>query len=362
MILDEVRWAQIGCGDVTEIKSGPAFDRIAGSRRVIVASRNADRARDYATRHRMPAWTADGAAAMAHPGVNAVYIATPPETHLTYTRLAAAAGHAVLVEKPMARSVAEAEEMIAVCRTAGVPLFVAFYRRALPKFARINSLIASGAIGRPVGAVIKFRRPALAADLNREALPWRVQPAIAGPGGYFMDLAPHQLDLFDWFLGPVGTARGVGLNTAALYPAVDQVVGKFTFAGGVSGVGSWRFAGDQVVGRFASEGSVSGLGRWRLAGPKDAALDETEIIGEDGVISHATFDDSPVRLAARSGAAEFALPFPPHVHGPLIETVVAALLGRGDCPCTGECGLRTQRVLSGLLGLKEEPGKASVSG
>ena len=331
MILDEVRWAQIGCGDVTEIKSGPAFDLIPHSRRVVVGARNAGRARDYAARHRVPTWVADGAAAIVHPEVNAVYIATPPDTHLHYTRLAAAAGHAILVEKPMARTVAEAEEMVAVCRAAGVPLFVAFYRRALPKFARVKSLIAAGAIGRPQQAYIRFSRPPLAADRCHEALPWRVQPELAGPGGYFMDMAPHQLDLLDWFFGPIESARGTGLNGAGLYPAVDHVVGHLDFAGGVWSIGSWNFAG-----------------------PAPTVVDDTEIFGDEGSISFKTFDASSVRLESQRGNEHFDHPFPPHVHGPLIENIVASLRGEGECPCTGECGLRTQRALAGLLGLHAE--------
>jgi predicted dehydrogenase len=178
---------------------------------------------------------------------------------------------------------------------------------------------------------VRFRCPPRAADHNRAALPWRVQPELAGPGGYFMDLAPHQLDLLDWFFGPVRHAAGAAHNLGGLYPAADTVAGHFTLASGVTGAGSWCFVADA-----------------------DAACDETEILGEAGTIRHSTFDEAPVRLVTRGRTEEFAHPFPAHVQQPLIETVVAALLGTGECPSTGESALRTNRVVAALLGAVEQ--------
>ncbi len=125
-----IRWGIIGCGNVTEVKSGPGFQKAGNSSLVAVMRRNAALAQDYAGRHGVPRWYDDGAALIADPEVDAVYVATPPSSHKGYVLACAAAGKPVYVEKPMALDHGECEEMIAACRAANVPLFVAYYRRA----------------------------------------------------------------------------------------------------------------------------------------------------------------------------------------------------------------------------------------
>ena len=142
-----IRWGIIGCGNVTEVKSGPGFQKARNSALVAVMRRNAALAQDYAGRHGVPRWYDDGAALIADPEVDAVYVATPPSSHKGYVLACAAAGKPVYVEKPMALDHGECEEMIAACRAANVPLFVAYYRRALPRFLKVKELIDGGAIG-----------------------------------------------------------------------------------------------------------------------------------------------------------------------------------------------------------------------
>ena len=79
--MDKIRWGIIGCGDVTEVKSGPALQKADGSELVAVMRRNGALARDYAARHRVPRWYDDATALLADPAVNAIYIATPPSSH-----------------------------------------------------------------------------------------------------------------------------------------------------------------------------------------------------------------------------------------------------------------------------------------
>ncbi|RMF05292.1 MAG: gfo/Idh/MocA family oxidoreductase, partial [Chloroflexi bacterium] len=97
-----IKWGIIGCGDVTEVKSGPGFQKAKNSELVMVMRRNGKLARDYARRHNVPRWTDDAAALVNNPDVDAVYVATPPSSHQEYTLLAAQAGKPVYVEKPMA--------------------------------------------------------------------------------------------------------------------------------------------------------------------------------------------------------------------------------------------------------------------
>ncbi|MEZ4770483.1 MAG: Gfo/Idh/MocA family oxidoreductase [Caldilineales bacterium] len=320
--MNEIRWGIIGCGDVTEVKSGPALQKARGSALVAVMRRNGALAADYARRHGVPRWYDDAQALIDDPEVDAVYVATPPSSHKQYTLMAAAAGKPVYVEKPMAMNHGECLEMIAACQTADVPLFVAYYRRSLPRFVKVGELLVDGAIGEMRFVTVTLAQRA--APMSRDNLPWRVLPEIAG-GGLFVDLASHTLDLLDYFLGPIDTAQGIAGNQAELYPAEDIVSGSFVFESGVQGAGVWCFTayGEQ---------------------------DRVEIGGSRGRINFSTFGaNDPVRLITADGETNFHIEHPPHVQQPLIQSVVDELLGIGVCPSTGESGARTARVVDAML-------------
>ncbi|ADI13803.1 Gfo/Idh/MocA family protein [Truepera radiovictrix] len=316
-----VRWGIIGVGNVTERKSGPGFQRAARSELVAVMRRDAARAADYARRHGVPRWYADAGALIHDPEVDAVYIATPPDSHMRYTLEVAAAGKPVYVEKPMARTAAECEAMVAACRAAGVPLFVAYYRRAMPRFVKVKALLEGGAVGEPRAVVVRLQQNF--APEPGAALPWRVRPEVSG-GGLFVDLGSHVLDLLDWLFGPIVEVTGAAANQAGRYPAEDLVTATFRFASGVRGVGLWCFS---------------------------AALstDEVEVVGSAGSLRFATFNGQPLKLTTAAGTEEIPAPYPETVQLPLIQTVVDALTGRGMCPSTGESALRTARVIDALL-------------
>ncbi len=317
---DTIRWGIIGVGDVTEVKSGPGFQQAAHSELVAVMRRSGAKARDYAERHGVARWYDDGAALINDPDVNAVYVATPPDTHLLYTEMAAAAGKPVLVEKPMARSYTECQGMIAACEGAGVPLWVAYYRRCLPRFVKIKALIESGAIGavRTISITLRQRPLKIDGDLS-----WRVQPAISG-GGLFADVAVHMLDYLDYLQGAIREARGFAVNQAKLYPPEDNVVGSFLFDNGVTAVGSWCFTSPDV-------------------------LDQTIIVGSAGQISYSTFDAAPILLTTADGVQQIAVENPTSVHQPLIQSIVDELRGEGQCPSTGISAARTAKVMDDLL-------------
>jgi 1,5-anhydro-D-fructose reductase (1,5-anhydro-D-mannitol-forming) len=318
-----IRWGIIGCGDVCEVKSGPAFQKVPGSALVAVMRRDREKAADYARRHGVPRSYDDANALIADPEVDAVYVATPPGSHAAYAQLVARAGKPVYVEKPMATTRAECDAMIAACAAAQVPLFVAYYRRALPRFVRVKALIDEGAIGEVRGLCTVLTQPPAPTHLDPAQLPWRVDPAIAG-GGLFLDLAAHTLDLCDHLLGPIARATGHASNRGGHYAAEDTIGAQLTFASGVTGVGFWSFVAGQ-------------------------RLDRTEIFGSRGRISFATFDEVPVVLETASGREELVIPHPAHVQQPLIQLVVDALAGRGTCPSTGESAARTNGVMDQLL-------------
>ncbi len=319
--MEIVRWGIIGVGNVCEVKSGPGFQKAKNSALVAVMRRNGDLARDFAERHGVTTWYDDADALIKDPNVNAIYIATPPYAHPEYTLIAAQAGKPVYVEKPMANTHAECQTMIEACNAAGVPLFVAYYRRALPRFLKIKALIDSGALGEVRAVSVMVQDPPPAVDPDN--LPWRVIPGLSG-GGLFLDLGSHMLDFLDFVLGPITEAQGTASNQTGMYRAEDMVTGSFVFASGVQGVGTWCFCGHEHI-------------------------DRTEIIGSKGSIVYSNFDTSPILLTTDGSTREFKIDNPPHVQQPLIQQVVDTLTGRGACDSTGESGARTSWVMDQML-------------
>ncbi len=353
----EIHWGVIGAGDVCRVKSAPAMNKIKDSRMVAVMRRDSAKAKAYAVEHNVPRWYDSADDLLADPEVNAIYIATPPHLHLELTRKSAASGKPVYVEKPMARTHQECMEMITVCEDAEVPLYVAYYRRALPNYLKILELVDSDVIGDVRSVHIQMNNPA---DPKADTDPanWRLIPEVAG-GGYFYDLACHQLDFLDFLFGPIIEASGLSVNQAGLYEAEDLVTGTFRFSNGVLGTGSWNFA----------------------AG-KSTKIDRTTITGSKGEIAFPTFSGSYVDLvtdvslsdtvqAGSSRAERFEFEMPQHIQQPLIQTIVNDLLKsgwgvsngtdghmnkekivdvKGECPSTGITAARTNLIMEKLTG------------
>lgn len=325
--MSEVRWGIIGVGDVCEVKSGPAFNLVSDSKLIAVMRRNSDKAADYAKRHNVPKWYDNAEKLINDPDINAVYIATPPDSHMLYTEMSSSARKPVYVEKPMARTYDECVKMVEVCENANVPLFVAYYRRRLPNFLKIEELVHKGAIGEIRHVNIKLYKT-LHPDIvgaSKSKDNWRVFPEIAG-GGYFYDLASHQLDFLDYLFGPVIDAKGFAQNQAGLYPAEDMVSGSFYFKNGVVGQGTWCFTTSKV-----------------------SSIEETTIIGSRGQIRFSYFGDGSVTLEIEGKEREI-IPFvlPRHIQLPLINTIVRDLKGEEKCPSTGVSGARTNWVMEKL--------------
>src|SRR5471032_640688 len=222
---DVIRWGIIGCGDVTEVKSGPGFQKANRSQLVAVMRRNGALAADYAKRHGVPRWYDDARALVNDPGVDAIYVATPPGAHLDGALLAAAAGKPCYVEKPMARHTPECDAMIAAFAQAKQKLFVAYYRRAMPRFLKAKELVDDGAIGQLTGIAYRLAWPTPAnADPAKNA--WRVSAENAG-GGLFLDVGSHLLDFLDFCLGPLEDVHGRAARLATAAEVEDAVVMTF---------------------------------------------------------------------------------------------------------------------------------------
>ena len=322
-----LHWGFIGCGEVTEKKSGPAFSDVEGSDVVAVMSRQEMKARSYAERHHVPRWYTSAQELIDDPDVNAVYIATPPSSHATYAIMAMKAGKPVYVEKPLSASYEDCARINRVSEETGVPCFVAYYRRYLPYFQKVKEIVDQQVIGKTINVQVRFAVPPRELDYaNVENLPWRLQPDIAG-GGYFYDLAPHQLDLLQHIYGVIIEARGIKANRGGLYEAEDSISACFEFENGVPGSGSWCFVAHE-----------------------SAREDRIEIIGDKGSVSFSVFDYQPIRLHTSEGEQLITVPNPPYVQYPIIKSVCEHLQGIGLCECTSVSATPVNWALDRILG------------
>lgn len=328
-----IRWGMIGCGEVAQTKSGPALYHAGSSQLVAVADRNAARAEDFARRHGIARWHDEAEAIIRAPDVDVVYVATMTESHRDLVLRCAAAGKPVLTEKPMAMTYADCLAMIAACREARVPLWVAYYRRALPRFLKVRELVQGGAIGEVRLVIMRhFQRIPTPEEMRGGFWGWRLDPARSG-GGIFFEAVAHTLDILDFTLGPIESARAFADNQAGAYPPEDIVTGAFRFASGAHGSGAWCFSAD-----CDEEGN--------------------EIVGSGGRIRFSTFPPLgppagrppvPIRLLRGDAVEEFPVADPPYVHQPLVQTIVDEMNGQGCCPSTGETAARTARVIDDCL-------------
>jgi predicted dehydrogenase len=321
----KVKWGIIGCGDVTEVKSGPAFNKVNDSKLVAVMRRNGAKAKDYAERHNVPSYYSNADELINHPDVNAIYVATPPDTHAEYAIRAMLAGKAVYVEKPMAASYKECMKMMAIAEQTKAPLFVAYYRRTLPGYLKVKELIEMGAIGKPISIAIELIRPPLESELKGGDSWWRVDP-LKGGAGIFFDLASHQFDFLDYLFGPVADCKGYPRNIGGHYQAEDTVTASFVFENGVVGTGQWCFTGSEVSKR-----------------------DKMEIFGTKGRIVFTGFDHSPIQFFSNEGLLEFPYLNPENIQYNLIKQVVEAITGQGDCVSTGYSAMRTNKVIEAIV-------------
>ena len=324
--MKQINWGFIGCGEVTEKKSGPAFNEVEGSQVVAVMSRSENKARSYAERHHIRKWYTDAQELIDDPDVNAIYIATPPSSHATFAIMAMRAGKPVYIEKPLAASYNDCIRINRISEQTGVPCFVAYYRRYLPYFQKVKEIIENGTIGKVINVQIRFSVPPRDLDYkNEKELPWRLQPDIAG-GGYFYDLAPHQIDLLQNIFGVITRAHGYPANRAQLYKAEDTVSACFFFENGVTGSGSWCFVGH-----------------------KSAKEDRIEIIGDKGSLSFSVFTYEPIVLITSEGKQSITVPNPSYVQLPMIKHVIEHLQGIGHCDCTSISATPVNWVLDRVL-------------
>lgn len=319
-----VNWGIIGCGNVTEKKSGPALQKINNSNLVAVMRRNAELAKDYAKRHHVPKWYDNADSLILDSQINAIYIATPPSTHMKYALEAIKARKPVYIEKPMGLTYKDCKKVLDASKEYDIPVYVAYYRRALPYFIKIKNLIENDAIGKLRGVTINQLRKRTPIDQNN--IPWRLIPEVSG-GGLFHDLGCHTLDILDMLIGPIASAKGHHQNQSNISNADDTVVASFKFQNGVLGTGLWCFD--------ASEN-----------------YECNEIIGTKGKITFTTFSFEPIQLHTPTGIEYFTTQQPEHIQQPLITTIVEELLGNGTALSTGETAIRTAKIMDDICSIQ----------
>ncbi|MCZ6633790.1 MAG: Gfo/Idh/MocA family oxidoreductase [bacterium] len=318
--METVKWGIVGCGNVCEVKSGPGLYKAEGSELVMVMRRDGAKAEDFAKRHGVDRWSDNADEVLGDSEVNAVYIATPPSSHLELGLKVAAAGKPCLMEKPMAMNHKECVQMLEAFQANNVPLFVAYYRRALPRFLKVRELLQGGAIGTVTAVhIVHYNRLAT----GEKAKNWRYDPAIGGAGA-FLDLASHGLDILDFLISPIRRIGGFAVNTGGAYAAEDATAASFEFESGCVGTGMWNFNADHGDNRIT-------------------------FTGTEGELQTPIFSDTDIVLKKDGKEEAISAPNPPHVSQPLEQTIVDELLGKGTCDSTGESGARTSWAMDQCL-------------
>jgi 1,5-anhydro-D-fructose reductase (1,5-anhydro-D-mannitol-forming) len=318
-----IRWGIIGCGHVTEIKSGPAYQKTAGFTIQAVMRRDADKVADYAKRHGIPSYYTHADDLINDPNIDAVYIATPPDTHKYYGLKVAEAGKPCCIEKPLAPNYKDCLAITKAFEVKKIPLFVAYYRRTLPRFEQIKKWIETKSIGK-----IRHIRWHLSKTTSEQdlcgAYNWRTDAVIAS-AGYFDDLASHGLDLFTHLLGNVKEVSGISLNQQGLYSAKDAVTGTWLHESGITGTGSWNF------GCYERE-------------------DIVEIYGSIGKITFSVFENEPIVLSNKDGKTVLTIEHPENIQLYHVQEMREHLIGNSQHPSNGYTASHTSWIMDAIIG------------
>ena len=317
----DVSWGIIGCGDVCEVKSGPAFNKVPHSKLIAVMRRDAEKVKDYARRHNVPKFYTDAGQLIADDEINAIYIATPPASHEAYAVEAMKAGKPVYIEKPLTVNALSCERMIAAEKSYQVPAVCAHYRRALPLYIKIRSLINDGVIGNVRLIDLRLYQSPTVNVIAKTDVNWRINPELSG-GGLFHDLSPHQLDILYWLFGEPVSCTGRSLNQSHAYPAPDVTSLEVLFKNDILMQGLWAF---QV---------------------SSSAVEETcKIIGDKGHLSFSFFKNPVLEISTESGTERMEFQYPVNIQQPMIDQVVKYFRGEIENPCSLDDALVTMKMM-----------------
>lgn len=319
-----VNWGIIGCGNVCEVKSGPAFSKIENSTLAAVMRRNIEKAKDFAQRHQVSSYYSEANLLVKDPSINAVYIATPPAFHEAYAIMAMREGKAVYIEKPVAMDSAACIRMIEAAHQFNVPVTGAYYRRALPLFRKVKELIQQNVIGTVRLIKLSMQQSPTNNIIANSEENWRIDPVLSG-GGLFHDLAPHQLDILYWIFGSPIDVHGFSYNQRKLYEAPDVTTIQAIFQNEILFTGLWAF-------NVAAQ----------------ATEDVCMIMGDRGVLKFSFFRNSLLEVATDTHDV-YEFPTEIHIQQPMIQNVVAFFRGEAPNPCSLEETLVSMRMMDATL-------------
>ena len=315
-------WGIIGCGNVTELKSGPAYQKIEGFKLIAVMRRDISKAKDYAKRHNVPKFYDNADALLNDPDIDAIYIATPPDSHEYYALKVAEVNKICCIEKPMAPSHQACLNINKAFQNKNLPLFVAYYRRSLPRFLKIKSWIDDSKIGDIRHISWHLSKPANDIDLAK-TYNWRTDAMIA-PAGYFDDLASHGLDLFTFLLGDITKANGIAINQQGLYTAKDAITAHWLHQSEITGSGSWNFGSEKRI-------------------------DKVEIYGSKGKIEFSVFDENPIILERNGKIESLVIEHPKNIQLHHVQNMKLHLSNESVHPSTGETATHVAWVMDEIL-------------
>lgn len=271
-----VRYALIGYGKVASVHA-KALAEAKQSKLVAVWGRSAEKAALFAKEWDILPFT-DMQKMIVEAKVDAVIITTPHPVHKENTVEALKAGAHVLVEKPMALTVAECQEMIDCAKQENKKLAVISQRRWLPSTQRIHKAIAEGKLGKPMIGQVTVLGWRDEAYYNSD--PWRGKWDTEG-GGILINQAPHQFDLLHWFLGPVKEVYAQWDNINHPYIEVEDTV-----------VGTVRFASGAIASILVSNSQKPGI------------YAKVHVHGSNAYSAGVQTDGGAMFIAGRSGVAE----------------------------------------------------------
>jgi predicted dehydrogenase len=291
--MKRVRFGVIGAGGIADRRALPGLLEAPSCE--LIAVMDVLNAEALGRKYGVTAYDREDAL-LAHPDIDAVYIATPVHLHLGQIRHAALAGKNVFVEKPMCMTSREAQEAVTVCEKAGVALQEGYMMRFHGAHRRIREIISSGMLGKPV-----YARAQLACWYPPIQGAWR-QHLTSGGGGALIDMGTHLFDLLEMFLGPIASVAAITHTQVHDYEVEDSATTLLEFESGCHGTVDTFFCVPDAASRtrleiYGSRGAV--LAEGTIGQGKDGKLEvytETERKGyEAGQLKdfQSTFHDEP---------------------------------------------------------------------
>ncbi|MBL0727362.1 Gfo/Idh/MocA family protein [Piscinibacter sp. HJYY11] len=260
--------AIVGCGRIAKRHAELLTQHVAGMRLVAVCDHHAGRAEAFGARHGVPAFESL-AEMLAMRGIDLVAVLTPSGEHAEHAIAAMRSGRHVLVEKPMALTLTDADAMLDESERAGVQLFVVKQNRFNVPVVRAREALEAGRFGQLVLGTVRVRWCREAAYYDEAA--WRGTWAL--DGGVLANQASHHVDMLRWFMGPVASVHARGATALARIEAEDTAVATLRFRNGALGV----IEATTAARPHDMEGSLSVLGSTGAVEIAGFAVNQTRI-------------------------------------------------------------------------------------